>query len=110
MPAAVRMGDATSHIPNPSALPIPAGTGTVTGPPIATNVLIAGQPAAVAGALCTCSVPFPAPPSPPPPPMPLIPASATRVLIAGMPAATMGDQLMCGATVVGGCPTVKLGG
>lgn len=112
MPCAVRMGDATSHIPNPTPVPVPVGTGAVTGPPLAVNVLIGGQPAAVAGSLCTCAMPFPGPPAPPPPPMPLLsfPIPGKTVLIGGMPAAQTGDKLMCGASVVGGCPTVRIGG
>lgn len=112
MPSAVRVGDATSHIPNPSPVPLPAGTGTVTGPPMAANVLIGGQPAAVGTALCACLDPLHAPPAPPMPPMPLIsvPIPGKTVLINNMTAAVQGDKLPCGASVVGGCPTVKIGG
>ncbi|MFE0104595.1 PAAR domain-containing protein [Streptomyces sp. NPDC059009] len=109
MPAAVRIGDATSHVPNPTPAPVPAGTGAVTGPPFAATVLIGGQPAAVGGALAACAFPGHIPPLPP---MPLIsvPRPGKTVLIAGQPAAVMGDKLPCGAAVVGGCPTVTIGG
>ncbi|MFD3944872.1 PAAR domain-containing protein [Streptomyces sp. NPDC058579] len=109
MPAAARIGDATSHIPNPSPLPARAGTGAVTGPPLATTVLIGGQPAAVGGSLATCAFPGHVPPLPP---MPLVamPLPGKTVLIGGQPAAVMGDKLPCGATVVGGYATVKIGG
>lgn len=112
MPAAVRIGDATSHVPNPGQVPVPVGTGAVTGPPMAASVLIGGQPAAVAGSLCTCAIPFPAPPAPPPPLMPLItvPLPDKTVFINSLPAATTGATMLCGASVVGGCPTVEIGG
>ncbi|MGW5119671.1 PAAR domain-containing protein [Streptomyces noursei] len=113
MPAAIRIGDFTSHIPNPSPVPQPAGTGEVTGPPMASNVLIGGAPAAVGTALCACADPFHVPPGPLVPPInPLItlPLPGKTVLINNMPAAMKGDNLSCGATVVGGCPTVKIGG
>ncbi|MEC4017977.1 PAAR domain-containing protein [Streptomyces sp. H27-D2] len=109
MPPAARIGDATSHIPNPTPVPVPVGTGTITGPPPAPTVLINKQPAAVAASLATCVFPGHIPPLPP---MPLItiPVPGKTVLINGMPAARMGDKLPCGAAVVGGSPTVRIGG
>ncbi|WKK24346.1 PAAR domain-containing protein [Streptomyces olivoreticuli] len=109
MPAAVRVGDATSHIPNPTPVPVPAGTGAVTGPPMAADVLIGGRPAAVTGALSSCAFPGHVPPLPP---MPLVvlPMPGKTVLIGGQPAAVTGAKLPCGAAVVGGCPTVMIGG
>ncbi|MFB7631424.1 PAAR domain-containing protein [Streptomyces sp. NPDC056149] len=96
MPAAARIGDPTAH---------GAAAGVVTGPPMAANVLIGGQPAAVAGALATCLGPVHIPPIPP------VPVVAVRkVLIGGMPAAAMGDTLGCGGMIVAGCPTVVISG
>lgn len=109
MPPAARIGDATSHLPNPTPVPVPVGTGVITGPPLIPNVLICGQPAAVAGSLATCLLPAHVPPLPP---MPLItlPVPGGAVLIGGMPAAKLGARLPCGAEVVGGAPTVHIGG
>ncbi|MCL6302589.1 PAAR domain-containing protein [Streptomyces kronopolitis] len=109
MPPAARIGDATSHVPNPTQMPLPVGTGAIIGPPLVASVLIAGQPAAVAASLATCAFPAHIPPLPP---MPLIPAPTPgkTVLIGGMPAARLGDKLACGAAVVGGAPTVHIGG
>ncbi|MFJ6054578.1 PAAR domain-containing protein [Streptomyces sp. NPDC092307] len=97
MPPAARIGDPTSH---------GAAAGAVTGPPLAADVLIGGRPAAVAGSLATC---LGLPHVPPIPPVPVV--AARTVLIGGLPAATAGDSIACGGgTVVGGCPTVLIGG
>jgi uncharacterized Zn-binding protein involved in type VI secretion len=93
---AARVGDPTSH------------GGVITGPGSPT-VLICGQPAARMGDMHTC-------------PMvtgvvphvggPIVMGSAT-VLIGNMPAARMGDQATCTGppdSIVGGCPTVLIGG
>jgi len=94
MPPAARVGDPTGH------------PGTIAGPGVAT-VLIAGQPAAVAGgALHTCSFPPPAGPHPPTP----FPRGSATVLIGGMPALRTGDMAGCGAAIVSGAPTVLIGG
>jgi uncharacterized Zn-binding protein involved in type VI secretion len=69
------------------------------------TVLIGGQPAAVAGDLHACS--FPGTPQHPPTP---IAKGSTTVLIGGRPAARMGDLAGCGAPIVGGLPTVQIGG
>jgi len=92
MAAAARVLDATTH------------PGVIAGPGAA-NVLIGGQPAARAGDLHVCSVP---PPAGPHTPTPIVTGSPT-VLIAGLPAARMGDSTGCGATIVGGFPTVLIG-
>jgi uncharacterized Zn-binding protein involved in type VI secretion len=39
----------------------------------------------------------------------IITGSAT-VMIGGMPAARMGDSTVHGGTIIGGCPTVLIGG
>ncbi len=59
------------------------------------TVLIAGQPAARLGDMCTCV----GPPD-------TIALGSFTVLIGGMPAARMGDVTAHGGTVVLGCPTV----
>jgi uncharacterized Zn-binding protein involved in type VI secretion len=63
------------------------------------TVLIGGLPAATAtnSALCV------GPPD-------LIAKGSTTVLIGGMPAARMGDQTVHGGVIVGGLPTVMIGG
>ncbi|MDG4536916.1 PAAR domain-containing protein [Streptomyces sp. AV19] len=77
-------------------------------PPGMPTVLIEGVPAAVAPAMAACTVPHG--PSPLPP-APLVPTPMVKpVLIGGRPAACMGDKLPCGAAVVGGSATVRIGG
>ena len=93
MPPAARVGDPSGH------------PGTITGPGVQT-VLVGGLPAAVVGDLHTCAFP---PPAGPHPPSPIVKGSAT-VLIGGRPAARMGDLAGCGAPIVGGAPTVMIGG
>ena len=93
MPPAARVGDPTGH------------PGTITGPGVQT-VLVGGLPAAVTGDLHTCAFP---PPAGPHPPSPIVKGSTT-VLIGGRPAARMGDLAGCGAPIVGGAPTVMIGG
>jgi uncharacterized Zn-binding protein involved in type VI secretion len=93
MPAAARVGDPTGH------------PGVVTGPGVAT-VLIAGQPAAVAGDMHACSMPPTAGPHPPSP----FPKGSMMVLIGGRPALRQGDSSGCGAPIVMGCLTVQIGG
>lgn len=68
-------------------------------PPGAPTVLIGGLPAARAGDMLVCAGP----------PDTIVQGSAT-VLIGNMPAARMGDQTAHGGLVVGGCPTVLIGG
>ena len=93
MKPAARVGDPTAH------------PGVITGPGMP-NVLIGGQPAAVAGDTHTCSMP---PTAGPHPPTPFPPGSAT-VLIGGRPALRMGDTSGCGAPIVAGMFTVLIGG
>jgi uncharacterized Zn-binding protein involved in type VI secretion len=90
VPAAARVGDPSTH------------GGLESGPGAAT-VLIAGQPAGVAGDLHVCPVPQPHPPSP------FAMGSAT-VLITGRPALRQGDVAGCGAQIAAGAPTVMIGG
>lgn len=92
MPPAARVTDTTGH------------PGVISGPGMAT-VLIGSLPAAVFGDTHTCS--FPPPPAHPP--STIITGSAT-VLIGGRPAARMGDTAACGAPILGGLPTVLIGG
>ncbi|HEY0697597.1 MAG TPA: PAAR domain-containing protein, partial [Micromonospora sp.] len=72
----------------------------------APTVLIGGQPAATVGTPYTCAFPG----SPPHPPSTVLPSGSPAVLIGGRPAARMGDLTACGAAIVGGCPTVLIGG
>jgi len=92
MPPAARVGDPTGH------------PGAITGPGVGT-VLIANQPAAVAGDLHACSMP---PTAGPHPPTPFPPGSAT-VLIGNRPALRVGDVSGCGAPITSGAPTVIIG-
>lgn len=82
----------------PATPPIPHVGGPVLGPG-APTVLIAGQPAAVMGDLCTCAGP----------PDTIVLGSAT-VLIGGKPAARLGDTTAHGGSIVAGVPTVLIGG
>ncbi len=77
---------------------VPHVGGPITGPGVPT-VLIGGLPAAVLGDMATCSGP----------PDSIIKGSAT-VLIGGKPAARMGDTTAHGGVIVGGLPTVMIGG
>lgn len=78
--------------------PVPHVGGPIVGPGIPT-VLIGGIPASVMGDMATCTGP----------PDTIIKGSAT-VLIGGRPAARMGDQTAHGGVIVGGLPTVIIGG
>jgi len=93
VPPAARVGDPTAH------------PGVVTGPGVPA-VRIAGKPAAVQGDQHTCSFPPPAGPHPPSP----FPVGSSSVRIGGRAALRLGDQAGCSATVVGGAPTVVIGG
>lgn len=92
MPAAARVGDLTVH------------GGTVAGPG-APNVLIGGQPAAVAGDMHTC--PLGSNAHPPASPFPM---GSSSVLIGGRPALRTGDACGCGASAAVGLPSVQIGG
>ncbi len=82
----------------PGVPPVPHVGGPITGPGVPT-VLIGGMPAAVMGDMCVCVGP----------PDTIVKGSAT-VLIGGKPAARMGDTMAHGGSIVGGCPTVMIGG
>jgi uncharacterized Zn-binding protein involved in type VI secretion len=92
MAFAARVGDQTNH------------GGVVTGPGIAT-VKIGGMPAATLGDQHTCSIP---PPPPHPTVTPFTMGSAS-VKIGGKPALRTNDLCGCGASVIVGCLTVKIG-
>lgn len=93
MPNAARLLDATNH------------PGQITGPGVPT-VRIEGQPAATQGDIHTCALP---PLAGPHPPNPIIQGS-TSVKIGGKPAARLGDTCGCGAMIVAGAATVRIGG
>ncbi|GJG89721.1 hypothetical protein tb265_49020 [Gemmatimonadetes bacterium T265] len=93
MPPAARLGDPTAH------------PGVVAGPSTP-NVLVLGAPAAAAGDVHVCMMPPDAGPHPPTP----FPSGSATVLVGGRPALRMGDLAGCGAVVVGGAPTVLVGG
>lgn len=90
MPAAVRVGDVTSH------------GGIVIGPGVA-SVLIAGKPAAVVQDIHSCSFPPEHGPVVSP-----FPQGSTKVFIAGKPALRVGDICLCGASVLVGAVTVDI--
>jgi uncharacterized Zn-binding protein involved in type VI secretion len=92
MPAAVRVGDVTTH------------GGVVIGPG-APTVLIAGMPAALLGDSHVCALP---PVSHQPTMSPFVAGSAT-VLIAGKPLLRTGDLCACGAAGALGAPAVQVG-
>jgi uncharacterized Zn-binding protein involved in type VI secretion len=97
MPFAARINDLhVCPMVNPGGSP---HTGGPVMPPGKVTVLIGGQPAATVGSLCTCAGP----------PDSIVKGSAT-VLIGGQPAARMGDLTAHGGQIVGGCPTVLIGG
>ena len=93
MPAAVRLGDTSTH------------GGTVTGPGIAT-VLIGGMPAAVATDMHTCAIP---PSAAHPLTVTPFPLGSVTVLIGGKPALRTTDPCLCGAMAAVGEPTVMIG-
>lgn len=92
MPPAARVGDVSTH------------GGTITGPGVAT-VLIAGQPAAVAGDLHVC----PLPPVSHQPTVSPFPMGSTKVLVGGRPLLRTTDTCICGAMAAVGAPTVIVG-
>jgi uncharacterized Zn-binding protein involved in type VI secretion len=96
MPPAARVGD--MHTCPMFNGPVPHVGGPITGPG-APTVLICGQPAARVTDLATCVGP---------PDVAIV--GSTTVLIGGLPAARMGDSTAHGGVVVGGCPTVLIGG
>lgn len=78
--------------------PQPHVGGPVSGPGVAT-VLIGGLPAAVVGDMLVCTGP----------PDVIIKGSAT-VMVGGRPLARMGDSTAHGGVIMGGLPTVLVGG
>lgn len=95
MPAA-RITD--MHVCPMATGPVPHVGGPIL-PPGAVTVLIGSLPAARMGDMATCVGP----------PDTIVKGSAT-VLINNMPAARMTDSCSHGGTIVGGCPTVLIGG
>ena len=93
MAPAARVGDPTTH------------PGAVSGPGVPT-VKIAGQPAAVQGDTHTCALP----PSAGPHPATSFAAGSATVRIGGRGALRAGDSSGCGAQILGGAPTVGIGG
>jgi uncharacterized Zn-binding protein involved in type VI secretion len=97
MPSAARISDMhTCPLVNPG--PVPHVGGPVTGPGV-TTVLIGNMPAAVVGDLLVCTGP----------PDTIVKGSGT-VFIGGKPAARQGDLTAHGGVIVGGLPTVQIGG
>lgn len=92
MPSAVRITDVTNH------------GGTVTGPG-ASNVMIGGKPASVAGDMHICSLP----PTGHQPTASPFPMGSTSVMIGGRPALRTTDVCGCGAMAAVGEPTVQIG-
>ena len=95
MPAAARITDMHTC---PLATPTPHVGGPIIGPGVPT-VLIGNLPAAVASDLCTCAGPADT-----------IVIGSVTVLIGGKPAARQGDLTAHGGVIVGGLPTVLIGG
>ena len=99
MPPAARITDMhTCPMQTPAVPPIPHVGGPIL-PPGVPTVLIGNLPAAVMGGMATCVGP----------PDSIVKGSAT-VLIGNMPAARMGDNTAHGGSIVGGFPTVMIGG
>ena len=97
MPPAARVTDMhVCPLVNPG--PVPHVGGPISGPGAAT-VFIGGLPAARATDMAVCVGP----------PDTLLPGSST-VFIAGLPAVRLGDTTAHGGTVLGGFPTVMIGG
>lgn len=68
-------------------------------PPAIMNVLVGSLPAATLGTMAVCV----GPPD-------VVVQGSFKVLIGGLPAARMGDMSAHGGVIVGGCPTVLIGG
>lgn len=96
MPPAARMTDMHTC---PMVTGIVPHVGGPILPPGVPNVFIGFLPAAHVSSLCTCVGP----------PDVIVKGSAT-VLIGFTPAARMGDQTAHGGVIVGGLPTVLIGG
>ena len=99
MPPAARLNDMhTCPMVTPGTSPVPHIGGPIIGPG-APTVFIGGLPAARLGDQLVCVGP----------PDSIVKGSAT-VFIGGVPAARMGDATAHGGTIVGGLPTVMIGG
>jgi uncharacterized Zn-binding protein involved in type VI secretion len=97
VPPAARVGDMhVCPMQSPTTPPVPHVGGPVL-PAGAPTVLIAGQPAARVGDMCTCTGP----------PDSIVQGSST-VTVGGAPAARMGDSTAHGGSIVAGCPTVLI--
>ncbi len=96
MPSAARLTD--MHTCPMVTVLVPHVGGPVTGPG-APTVLIGSMPAAVVGDIVVCVGP---PDS--------IVKGSTTVMIGGKPAARQGDLTAHGGVIVGGFPTVQIGG
>jgi uncharacterized Zn-binding protein involved in type VI secretion len=97
---AARVSDTTAH------------GGMISGPGCPT-VLIGKLPAARMGDMHLCPMVTPGTPPIPHVGGSIIATGAPNVFIGKMPAATMGDMALCvgpPSTIVGGCPTVLIGG
>ena len=92
MPPAARVGDVSIH------------GGVIAGPGVGT-VLIAGQPAAVAGDLHVCALP----PVSHQPTVSSFPMGSATVLVGGRPLLRTTDACICGAMAAVGAPTVLVG-
>ncbi len=96
MPAAARLTDL--HTCPAFVATVPHIGGAIIGPGVP-SVAIGGLSAAVLGDTCTCV----GPPS-------SISSGSTSVMIGGKPAARLGDDTAHGGSIVGGLPTVHIGG
>ena len=96
MPSAARITD--MHTCPLFNGPVPHVGGPVVGPGVPT-VLIGGLPAAVMGDMMVCVGP---------PDIGLL--GSTSVIIGGRPALRQGDLTAHGGVIVGGFPTVQIGG
>lgn len=96
MPSAARLTD--MHICPMVTGVVPHVGGPITGPG-ASTVLIGNLPAARVGDILVCT----GPPD-------IIVKGSSSVLIAGQPAARQGDSTAHGGVIVGGLPTVQIGG
>jgi uncharacterized Zn-binding protein involved in type VI secretion len=96
---AARLGDMhVCPMVTPGLPPIPHVGGPIL-PPCVPTVLVGNIPAAVLGTQCVCV----GPPD-------FIVVGSTTVLIGNKPAARMGDNTAHGGAIVGGLPTVLIGG
>ncbi|NLB25229.1 MAG: type VI secretion protein [Bacteroidales bacterium] len=102
MPPAARINDMqVCPMQTPGVPPIPHVGGPIL-PPGCPTVLIGGMPAARVSDTAFCTAP--------PAMINTIATGSATVTIGGMPAARAGDLTAHGGTIVGGCPTVMIGG